>query len=107
MAPAVKCATSCTGSGSLLDRAGRRGAGLATTDIEPDDAVLFIHRANTCLPDGGIPDAAIDGGFPDAGSISTDAPITPVDTGVPPPETFRPRGCADRRRNARRQRHPR
>jgi hypothetical protein len=65
------------------------GPGSQPPDIEPDDAVLFVHRANTCLPDGGIPDAAIDSGFPD-GSVSTDAPVTPFDAGVPPPETFVP-----------------
>jgi hypothetical protein len=63
------------------------GPGSEPPDIEPDDAVLFVHRANTCLPDGGIPDAAIDGG-----SALPDAWTTPVDAGpvAPPPETFVP-----------------
>jgi hypothetical protein len=75
------------------------GPGSQPPDIEPDDAVLFVHRANTCLPDGGIPDAETDGGLPDGGLLdaasdgggpSTDAPITPFDAGVPPPETYVP-----------------
>ena len=66
------------------------GPGSQPPDIEPDDAVLFVHRANTCLPDGGIPDAAIDGGTAvDGGSASSDAWMTPVDAGpvAPPPES--------------------
>jgi len=49
--------------------------------MQPDDAVLFVHRANTCLPDGGLPDAPLDSGS--GGSA------TPLDA-APPPDAFIP-----------------
>lgn len=53
-------------------------------DMQPDAAVLYVHRANTCLPDGGLPDAAVD-----AGSASSDAGTMQLDA-APPPDAFIP-----------------
>jgi hypothetical protein len=59
------------------------GPGSTPPEIEPDDAVLFIERPNTCLPDAGVPDAAIDGGaITDAGSALPDAAMA----FAPPPD---------------------
>lgn len=63
------------------------GPGSDPPDMQPDDAVLFVHRANTCLPDGGLPDAGSDGGgaLPDA-YVPPDAAMA----FAPPPEAAVP-----------------
>jgi hypothetical protein len=63
------------------------GPGSDPPDMQPDDAVLFVHRANTCVPDAGIPDASLDAGMP------VDAPMAIPDASgptAPPPDAYVP-----------------
>jgi hypothetical protein len=71
------------------------GPGSDPPDMEPDDAVLFVHRTNTCVPDGGLPDAAIDGGsaLPDAAmALDAGGPTAPPPEAGPPPDAYIPDG---------------
>ena len=44
-------------------------------DMQPDQAVLFVHRAATCVSDAGLPDAAVtDAAVPDAGVADAGVP---------------------------------